>query len=170
MTGEIKTGVPFHEAIGLDSGDCRRLSVPVLAADATGEWLVADQTARIAIAPCGDALCGTVAWTKTPGGLDENNPDPAKRGRPILGLEILQAMKPKGPNRWEGNVYNALNGKIYKAVLTLEGADALKMEGCVLGGLLCGGQTWTRAKDVIETRKKGPETTGSVQKKAGQTQ
>lgn len=92
-------------------------------------------------------LCGNIVWTKTPGGTDENNPDPSKRTRPVMGLEILLAMKQTGPNKWEGSVYNAENGKTYKANMSLESDDALRMEGCVMGGLICGGETWTRHKE-----------------------
>ncbi len=120
------------------------LSSQAFAADATGEWLVADQTARIGISPCGEALCGKITWTLTPGGVDENNPDPQKRARPVLGMEILQSMKATAPNRWEGSVYNAQNGKTYKAVMSLDNPDVLRMEGCVLGGLICRSQTWTK--------------------------
>lgn len=118
-----------------------------------GEWIVADQTARIRIAPCGDGSdrthCGTLTWTKTPGGTDLNNPDPAKRNKPLLGLEIIKGMKLKRENRWEGSVYNADNGKTYEATLVPRGSTTLKIEGCVLGGLLCGGEIWTREAETV---------------------
>ncbi|WP_414475383.1 DUF2147 domain-containing protein [Microvirga sp. M2] len=114
-----------------------------------GEWIVADQTARIRIAPCGNgsdgAHCGTLVWTKTPGGVDSNNPDPAQRSKPLLGLEIVKDMKLKGQNLWEGSVYNAINGKTYSATLAPQSPTTLKIEGCILGGLLCDGEIWTRA-------------------------
>jgi uncharacterized protein (DUF2147 family) len=123
-------------------------SGPARAADAVGEWLVADKTARIGIAPCaenrGEALCGSIVWTKSPPGLDEKNPDPAQRTKSVLGLRVLKTMKPAGANRWEGEIYNAKDGRTYKASMSLEGEDGLKIEGCVLGGLFCGGETWTR--------------------------
>ena len=53
-------------------------------------------------------------------------------------------MKPAGRNRWEGQVYNAEDGKLYTAHLTPLGRDVLRIEGCVLGGLICDGQNWTR--------------------------
>src|SRR5262245_8773126 len=44
------------------------VSTPTLAADPNGDWLVATKSAVIRIAPCGDALCGNIAWTKGPAG------------------------------------------------------------------------------------------------------
>jgi uncharacterized protein (DUF2147 family) len=118
---------------------------PALAADPNGDWFVSGKTAVIRIAPCGDALCGNIAWTKAPPGTDRNNPDPAKRNRSLMGLTILQSMKPAGPNRWEGEIYNAQDGKTYSGSIALASENVLRIEGCVLG-FLCGGQDWARAK------------------------
>jgi uncharacterized protein (DUF2147 family) len=120
---------------------------PALAADPVGEWLVADGTAKIRIAQCANALWGVISWTQEPG-VDSNNPDPEKRNRSIIGLPILRSMKAAGPNRWEGEVYNAQNGKMYSANIALLSDDVLKIQGCVLGGLFCGGENWTRAQSV----------------------
>ena len=114
---------------------------PALAADPTGNWLVKDQTAVIRIAPCADALCGTIAWTSQPG-LDENNPDPGKRDRPIVGTQIIVGMKPAGGNRWDGEIYNPENGKTYSGHIILLSPDVLRIEGCLL--IFCGGENWTR--------------------------
>jgi uncharacterized protein (DUF2147 family) len=120
-------------------------STPVLA-DETGDWLVEDGTAKIRIENCSGALWGFVAWEKSPGGKDTENPDPAKRDRPTLGLPILLNMQPatNSPGRWDGEVYNAQNGKTYTSHIALTNTDTLRIEGCVLG-FLCGGQNWTRA-------------------------
>jgi uncharacterized protein (DUF2147 family) len=103
--------------------------------------------------PCGEALCGSIAWTKGEGGVDGNNPDPTKRNRPIIGLPILMAMKPASEGRWEGEVYNAENGKTYTSRIWLKSEDVLRIEGCVLG-FLCGGEDWTRTK--LETPAPAP--------------
>ena len=118
---------------------------PTAKPDPAGDWLVHDGTAVIRIAPCGDALCGSIAWTKAQGGFDENNPDPAKRNRPIIGLPILLGMKPSSDGRWGGEVYNAENGKTYTSHIWLKSDDVLRIEGCVLG-FLCGGEDWTRTQ------------------------
>lgn len=121
-------------------------SSPALADEPTGDWLVADGNAQIHIENCGNALWGFVAWEKE-AGRDTENPDPSKRDRPTLGLPILLNMQAstKKPGWWDGEVYNAQNGKTYTSHITLEGPDSLRIEGCVLQ-ILCGGQTWTRVK------------------------
>jgi len=121
-------------------------------AEATGEWLVADRTARISIADCGGALWGVVSWERDPGGVDEKNPDPDKRSRPILAMPVLIGMKASGPNQWAGQIYNSDNGKIYSGGLTLIAADVLRVRGCIFL-ILCGGENWTRAALTAEDKK-----------------
>src|SRR3954451_16976541 len=115
-----------------------------LAADPTGDWRVADGVANIRVAQCNGNMWGAVSWEKTPGGRDKNNPDAALQSRPTLGMPILLAMKKKpGTDAWEGEVYNAKDGKIYSSTIKPVGPDQLEIQGCVLG-FLCGGETWTR--------------------------
>lgn len=108
----------------------------------TGDWRTADGRATIRIEDCDGALWGIVAWEKEPG-IDSDNPNPAKRGRPTLGLPILRGMKQTRPGLWEGEVYNADNGKTYESRISVPEPDVLRIEGCVLG-FLCGGENWTR--------------------------
>jgi uncharacterized protein (DUF2147 family) len=115
-----------------------------LAADPTGDWKVADGVASIRVAQCSGSMWGVVAWEKTPGGKDKNNPDAAKQSRPTLGMPILIDMKKKsGVNSWEGQVYNAKDGQLYSSTIKPVGTEQLEIQGCVLG-FLCGGETWTR--------------------------
>ena len=116
-----------------------------LAADATGDWVRPSGSSKIRIAPCGGALCGKLVWLREPR-KDTKNPDPAKRSRSLVGTRTVLGMKPNGDNSWKGKVYNAEDGKTYTGVMTLVNDNALKLEGCVLGGLFCKGETWKRAR------------------------
>jgi uncharacterized protein (DUF2147 family) len=119
------------------------------AADPTGDWRVAEGVANIRVAQCNGSMWGAVAWEKTPGGHDTNNPDVSKQSRPTLGMPILIDMKKKaGADQWEGQVYNAKDGQSYSATITPISNDALEIKGCVLG-FLCGGETWTRVAPPI---------------------
>jgi uncharacterized protein (DUF2147 family) len=158
---------------------------PALAADPTGDWKVADGVANIRVAECNGSMWGAVAWEKTPGGRDVNNPDPSKKSRPTLGMPILIDMKKKAAgDQWEGQVYNAKDGQFYSSTIKPVGSDQLEIQGCVLG-FLCGGETWTRVAGPIPSSPsngmaKGtpktpgpPKTTGSlspIAKTSGQKQ
>ncbi len=118
--------------------------------DPTGEWLVEDGSGKVRIDNCGGEMWGVVSWENKPY-RDTNNPDPALRSRPTLGMPILLGLKPVVKKRWEGNVeawqghvYNAKNGKTYDVSIWLNNPNTLHIEGCVLGGIFCGGQDWTR--------------------------
>jgi uncharacterized protein (DUF2147 family) len=129
-----------------------------VAAEPTGEWRTADGIANIRIDDCDGVLWGIVSWEKEPG-VDSYNPNPAERNRPTLGLRVLLAMKPTKPGLWQGEVYNAENGKTYDSRLSLTSPDVLRIEGCVLG-FLCGGENWTRVKapDVVPPPQRAPTT------------
>ena len=117
------------------------------AADATGEWLIEDGDARVRIAPCGADLCGHVTWIRQGSPtVDVNNPDPAKRSRALLGSAVLLGLKPSGSGTWTGELYDAEDGHTYTGKLTIIDERHIKVEGCVLGGLICQTQTWTRTK------------------------
>jgi uncharacterized protein (DUF2147 family) len=143
-----------------------------LAADPTGDWRVADGVATIRVAECNGSMWGAVAWEKTPGGRDKNNPDASKQNRPTLGMPILIDMKKKpGVDQWEGQVYNAKDGQSYTSTIKAIGSDQLEIQGCVLG-FLCGGETWTRVAPPIPSSptnsmaKGAPKATGALPKTA----
>src|SRR3954471_2221234 len=139
LTRTVLTCSGLMFAAGISSG----LS-SALAADPTGDWRVADGVANIRVAECNGSMWGVVAWEKTPGGRDVNNPDVSKQSRPTLGMPILLEMKKKpGADQWDGTVYNAKDGKSYQAAIKPVGPDQLEIQGCLLG-FLCGGETWTR--------------------------
>jgi uncharacterized protein (DUF2147 family) len=118
-------------------------TVSAVAADPTGDWRVQDGVAHIRVAECNGNMWGVVIWEKE-AGLDEHNPDASKRSRPTLGIPVLINMKKKaGVDQWEGEVYNANDGKSYSSTIKPNGSDKLEVQGCVLG-FLCGGETWTR--------------------------
>ena len=137
-----------------------------LAAEPIGEWLVTDGYAHIRVEKCGDQYWGVVSWEKE-AGTDTNNPDPAKRNRPTLGMPVLLGMKATQSNRWDGQIYNSENGKTYTGNISLSSPDVLRVEGCLL--IFCGGQDWTRVAKAASAPTTGragqpapPRTTGAV--------
>jgi len=109
-----------------------------------GEWLVEDGEASIRIEECGNNLCGVVSDAKNWNETDSKNPNPELRNRPIIGMPILLDMKPAKSNRWESRACNSKNGQTYTANISLNNPQSLRVEGCVFGGFVCGGQNWTR--------------------------
>ncbi|MBX9775873.1 MAG: DUF2147 domain-containing protein [Xanthobacteraceae bacterium] len=116
------------------------VSGTALAAEPTGDWRTEDGSAIIRIDNCGGALWGVVAWEKEPG-------RDSRSGRPTLGSPVLINMRASSQARWDGQIYNATNGQTYNANVRMVGDNTLRVEGCVLGGVFCGGQRWTRVGD-----------------------
>ena len=128
------------------------VSNAALAASPEGNWLSEDGGTKVHIAPCaGNKLCARLVWLDQPVDLatgkpktDKLNPDPAKRDRPLIGLEVVHALAPSGPNTWSGLIYNADDGHTYRANLKVETEGVAKVKGCVLA-VLCKTHTWKRA-------------------------
>jgi uncharacterized protein (DUF2147 family) len=114
-----------------------------------GTWKANDGEAAVRVAPCGDGVCGTIVALSEPNDpatgrpkTDVNNPDPSLRAKPIIGLTMMR-VRADGPNVWRGTVYNGQDGRIYAATLAVAG-ETLQVRGCVLGGIICRTQVWTK--------------------------
>lgn len=112
----------------------------------TGQWITADGKAVVTIAQCGKVVCGHIirVLAPTPNGppVDERNPDPKLRRRPIQGLEARSGFTDAGRD-WRGRIYDPEAGNWYKSIVARE-PDGLKAQGCVL--FFCRAQHWKPAK------------------------
>jgi uncharacterized protein (DUF2147 family) len=118
--------------------------------EVTGIWLTQAGDAKVRVSKCGAGICGVIVWLRDPTDpatgkpqVDDKNPNPSLRKRPMMGLALFNGMQPTGPNKWSGPIYNADDGNSYASNISVAGPDALKVEGCV--GALCGGENWTRS-------------------------
>lgn len=139
-------------------------ALPCLAAapdDVVGVWYNQVKDAKIEVYKCADKYCGKIVWLKepnyppnskdgTPGTpkLDHNNPDPAQKKTPVLGLVIAHDFKFAGNNVWnDGKIYDPKNGKTYSAKMTLESPTQLNLRGFVGVSLFGRTDKWTKAAD-----------------------
>ena len=129
------------------------LARPSHAADISGVWLTNTGDAHIRIAKCGGNMCGTIIWLRDPKDpatgrplTDSKNPDPARRARPLLGIQIALGFhaSPQNPEKFVGHFYNAEDGNTYTGSMMAPNADALNVEGCL--AVFCQTQVWTRVK------------------------
>jgi len=155
MTSFRTAALRSISAVVLGAGALALTAVaPAFAADPLGTWLTENGRAQVRIVNCGGALCGNIVWLKEPidpdthqPKLDKYNPDASLRSRPLLGVPIVLDMKPAGPDKWDGHVYKADEDSpgIYTGSFTMTGPNTAELKGCVMGGLICKSQTWTRA-------------------------
>ena len=113
------------------------------AEEAIGVWLNPENGSNVEFYRCGAGLCGKIVKVSDGQVRDNNNPDPAKRERPIVGLLIMEGARQTGDNRWAGTLYNRENGKTYSGSVIVKSKDSLELSGCVLA-VLCKTVTWTR--------------------------
>ena len=127
---------------------------PAAAVEAVGVWITDGAKSRVEITECGPRgeLCSEIVWLRQPNDKrgrplrDGNNPNANLRKRPIIGLPILQNLKPhkRRKSQWAGRIYNPEDGRTYKAFLTVVNKTTIKLQGCALGGLVCGTRMWKR--------------------------
>ncbi len=113
-----------------------------------GVWLTGDRDAKIKIYECGaEKFCGRIVWVKKGPPTDIKNPNPALRGRPIMGLAIMKGFSYSGKNKWTGGrLYDPKSGNTYRGSMRLASPNRLKLRGYVLLPVFGRSETWTRVR------------------------
>ena len=97
-----------------------------------GTWTRPSTGTQVNFYDCGGKLCAKITGVK----------DATKKGD--VGKVIMSGADKSGDNTWKGSLLSTEDGQTYNGVVTLEGPKALNLKGCVLGGLVCKGETWTK--------------------------
>ncbi len=103
-----------------------------------GLWRNPSGTAIIAIAPCGKALCGKVAWAS-----ERGQREVVAHAPKVVGTTVLTNLRQRG-DRWAGTLYIPDDNITVSARLQVLGARQLKLTGCAVMGLFCRSQVWNR--------------------------
>jgi uncharacterized protein (DUF2147 family) len=97
-----------------------------------GTWLRDNGNVQVKFEPCGDAVCGNIAWLK-----------PGSDSKAKVGQRLFFDMRPAGANSWIGKAASPDNGSVYSGKMSIEGST-LSTSGCIVGGLICKSANWTR--------------------------
>src|SRR6202023_987389 len=96
------------------------------AGDISGVWLTQAGDARVRVSKCGGGICGVIVGLREPidpatgkPAVDDKNPNPALARRPMIGLPLFTGMRPVGPNKWSGHIYNADDGQSYASSISV---------------------------------------------------
>jgi uncharacterized protein (DUF2147 family) len=116
------------------------------AEDAVGNWKDTETGAICSIYSCGGGICIKVVRPAKEFEKDTNNPNPSLRGRSMAGVTIMSGASKAVADRWKGQLYNGEDGGTYTGYITVTGKDEVKLEGCVLGGIICKSRVWRRAQ------------------------
>ena len=107
-----------------------------------GTWRMTNGKVTVRVSQCGAGMCARVVALKKPRDdegrprVDKENPNPALRQRPVIGLTVLSNMKARGKGRWSGTIYNPDDGNTYSSAIQITGPSTMKVNGCV-AGVLC---------------------------------
>lgn len=109
----------------------------VQATDLKGIWITekseTGSSMAVEIFDCDGKLCGKAVDV-----FDAPNRD-------SVGLEIIKGMKKRSDTTYKrGKIYGPDTKKWYKSKMVLQSDETLKVSGCVLGGVICRSQIWTR--------------------------
>jgi len=106
-----------------------------------GSWLTANGHGVVAIAQCGDALCGRIV------GIDREPTEPMPtdvHGRSQCGLTIITNERPTGDGTWLGEITDPRDGSTYQAKLWLDEDGNLRLRGFIGIPLLGSTQKWRK--------------------------
>lgn len=101
-------------------------------ADVSGTWRSQSGKTQVRIAPAGGGYVGTIVATSV---------------RSACSAAGTRMISMRGSGReFAGQLVNPENCKTYKGKLQVLDDNRLKLSGCVVGGLFCRSQVWTRVK------------------------
>lgn len=116
------------------------------ASDAEGVWQ-SDSGGYVEFYEEGGTYKGTIVGSKSgEARYDKNNPDESKQDRRLLGVTVVDGLKPAGENEFEGgSIYDPNNGKTYKAKANYDAdKDQLSVRGYIGISMIGKSQTWKR--------------------------
>ena len=108
------------------------------AAPPKGVWTNPKKNVRVTFQRCGDAMCGKVIWASAEA--------QDKAGSPLVGTMLFEDFIEEGPGEWSGSVFVPDIGQSVSGTIRQMDANTLVGEGCVIAGLGCKSQTWTRLR------------------------
>lgn len=123
-------------------------ALAIAAAAATGpiegHWLNPEKSVLIRLAPCGEAMCGTVTWAS------EKAKSAARKGvDQLVGARLLTDFHRNARGQWRGRIFVPDHNMHVSGRIQPLAADKLKVSGCMFAGMLCGTQVWTRTDEAV---------------------
>lgn len=110
------------------------------AAEPIGIWINPSHTVEVVTRDCGPALCGWVAWSTAQAAADAA----AGGTLHLVGTEVLLNYHPATAANWRGRVLVPDMGRTFESMISLVDANDIRVGGCVLHGLACRSEVWTR--------------------------
>jgi uncharacterized protein (DUF2147 family) len=105
-----------------------------------GRWTNYKKNVIVEVERCGAAYCGRVVQASA-----KAQEKARKGGTPrLIGTQILTGLKPVGDGKFRGRAFVPKRNIHATATVRQLGDNVMQVQGCVLGGLLCDNEKWTR--------------------------
>lgn len=109
--------------------------------DAYGVWRNPKDNVRVEIRPCGEAACGTVIWATPKAQAKAREAGTAS----LIGTQVLRDLQlDESRGVWRGKVFVPELNRNFTGIAEPLDRSRLRAKGCVIGGLFCKSQVWTR--------------------------
>ena len=112
-----------------------------------GVWRNPKGSVHLEIRPCAEVACGYVVWASAEAKADVRRGS----GKELVGLQLLRDFTPS-KSGWRGKVYvpdlNITLGGTARAI----DVDHLEARGCLVTGVICKKQIWTRVTEQAAVR------------------
>ena len=116
------------------------VAAPASAQELEGQWTNYKKNVVVQVERCGTAYCGRVVQASA-----KAKAKARKGGTPnLIGTQILTGLKPVGEGRFRGKAFVPKRNIHATATVRQVSDDVMQVQGCVLGGLLCDNERWTR--------------------------
>lgn len=133
LAGMMMMATPLVAQAGAGNGGGAMLA-------SASEWRNPKDTVRIRFSPCGqDRVCGVVTWAS-----DKAKADARRGGTPqLVGTNLFRNFERVAPGQYKGHVFVPDMNRTFSGHMEIKG-DSMIGKGCVLAGLICKQQVWTR--------------------------
>ena len=116
------------------------VAAPASAQELEGQWTNYKKNVVVQVERCGGAYCGRVVQASA-----KAREKARKGGTPnLVGTQILTGLKPVGNGKFRGRAFVPKRNIHATATVRQVSDDVMQVQGCVLGGLLCDNERWTR--------------------------
>ena len=107
--------------------------------DVFGVWRNPKNSVHVEVKPCGDHACGYVVWAS-----EKAQRDAREAGSELIGLQIFRDMTPSRAGAWRGKVFVPDLNRTFSGRAEPLDATRLRAKGCLVAGVVCKSQIWTR--------------------------
>ena len=106
-----------------------------------GQWRNPKGSVVVKVSNCGgNAYCATVVDAS-----DKAKAGARKGGTPrLVGTQILTDLKPAGNGTYKGRAFEPKRNIRAPATVKVVGPDVITVRGCLISGIICKSQRWTR--------------------------